>query len=71
MLQKLKVQQVRKRVGVVGMRYPLDVAEALGKVGDHQRFIRAAVEKELRAQSFLPSSDDVDQRAIKATCLLA
>jgi hypothetical protein len=45
---------------VVGTRYPLDVAEALGKVGDHQRFIRAAVEKELRAQGFLPTSDNVD-----------
>jgi hypothetical protein len=45
---------------VVGTRYPLDVAEALGKVGDHQHFIRAAVEKELRAQGFLPSGDDVE-----------
>ena len=43
---------------VVGTRYPVDVAEALGKVGDHQRFIREAVEKELKAQGFLPDGND-------------
>ncbi|PSB30159.1 hypothetical protein [Stenomitos frigidus] len=43
---------------VVGTRYPLDVAEALGKVGNHQDYIRAAVEEKLKADKLLPSGDD-------------
>ena len=47
----------RKLGPVVGTRYPLAVAEALGKVSDHQQFIREAVEQALKAQGLLPEGD--------------
>ena len=43
---------------VVGTRYPLDVADALGKVSNHQDYIRAAVEAKLKVDGLLPSGDD-------------
>ena len=39
---------------IIGTRYPVDVQTALEAVGNHQQFIREAVEEKLKRDGLLP-----------------
>jgi hypothetical protein len=42
---------------IIGTRYPVEIQQVLEQLGNHQQFIREAVEDKLREEGKLPPND--------------